>query len=162
MCSMMGTLPTGTRGLGRWAVRGRRRVPNPPAITTAFTSRSPGERKGIPTRHRFYRSIAEMPESRNLPGAARAPDPGVARTQDEEQGHAGQESSEVREPGCSPPSGLSAWTRGRPGRQTGQELDQEPETEDQHRRDAHHPYEKAEDNESQHVCPGKEQQVCAE
>src|SRR5699024_3303203 len=35
-CSMMGLLTTGNSGLGWFAVMGRRRVPSPPAITTAF------------------------------------------------------------------------------------------------------------------------------
>src|SRR5579884_1052743 len=35
-CSMTGLLTMGTIGLGRLIVRGRRREPSPPAITTAF------------------------------------------------------------------------------------------------------------------------------
>src|SRR5256886_1248513 len=38
MCSMIGRPATGTSGLGRLLVSGRRREPSPPAITTAFTS----------------------------------------------------------------------------------------------------------------------------
>jgi hypothetical protein len=37
MCSMMGRLHTGSMGLGWLAVSGRRRVPSPPAMITAFT-----------------------------------------------------------------------------------------------------------------------------
>ena len=36
MCSITGLLTIGTIGLGRSIVRGRRREPSPPAITTAF------------------------------------------------------------------------------------------------------------------------------
>ncbi len=35
MCSMQGLLQTGTIGLGWLLVSGRRRVPSPPAMTTA-------------------------------------------------------------------------------------------------------------------------------
>src|SRR2546426_7642161 len=38
MCSMIGRPATGTSGLGRLLVSGRRREPSPPAMTTAFTS----------------------------------------------------------------------------------------------------------------------------
>ena len=38
MCSMIGLLQTGTRGLGRLEVTGRSLEPSPPAITTAFTA----------------------------------------------------------------------------------------------------------------------------
>src|SRR5256712_5325339 len=38
MCSMIGRPATGTSGLGRRLVSGRRREPSPPAMTTAFTS----------------------------------------------------------------------------------------------------------------------------
>src|SRR6266542_6885912 len=37
MCSMHGLPATGTIGLGWFDVSGRRRVPSPPAMTTAFT-----------------------------------------------------------------------------------------------------------------------------
>ena len=40
-CSMIGRLTTGSRGLGMLVVMGRRRVPSPPAMTTAFTSPPP-------------------------------------------------------------------------------------------------------------------------
>ena len=36
MCSIIGLLTIGTMGLGRSQVSGRRRVPDPPAIKTAF------------------------------------------------------------------------------------------------------------------------------
>src|ERR1700693_786571 len=127
MCSMMGTLPTGTSGLGTWAVRGLRRVPNPPAITTAFTSGSPKGRMGTATGHRAYRSIAEMPERRNLRGTARTAVPGVARPQGEEQKHPGEESSQVGEPGCLPAHGLAAGGRTPPRRQAAQGLDEGPQ-----------------------------------
>lgn len=41
MCSMIGVLPTGTKGFGRFAVMGRNREPSPPAITTAFIALGP-------------------------------------------------------------------------------------------------------------------------
>ena len=37
MCSMQGFPAMGTIGFGWLEVRGRRRVPSPPAMTTAFT-----------------------------------------------------------------------------------------------------------------------------
>jgi hypothetical protein len=40
MCSIIGLLASGTIGLGMLLVKGRRRVPNPPAITTAFMARN--------------------------------------------------------------------------------------------------------------------------
>ena len=36
VCSMIGLLPSGTMGFGTLAVNGRSRVPNPPAMRTAF------------------------------------------------------------------------------------------------------------------------------
>src|SRR6266508_2187869 len=66
---------------------------------------------GMPTRHRAYRSIAEMPGSRNLPGAAGTAGPRIARAQDEEQSHAGEESSKVGEPGYLAPGGLASRDR---------------------------------------------------
>jgi hypothetical protein len=38
--------------LGRCAVRGLRRVPKPPAMTTAFIEFSPGQQVEVPTTHR--------------------------------------------------------------------------------------------------------------
>ncbi len=38
MCSIMGRLAIGIMGLGWLQVRGRNRVPSPPAMMTAFTS----------------------------------------------------------------------------------------------------------------------------
>ena len=43
-CSMIGLLTIGSSGLGMLAVIGRRRVPSPPAITTAFMTASPHRR----------------------------------------------------------------------------------------------------------------------
>jgi hypothetical protein len=40
MCSIIGLLAMGIMGLGMLLVRGRRRVPNPPAIIKAFTGSS--------------------------------------------------------------------------------------------------------------------------
>ena len=42
MCSMHGFPTIGTIGFGWFEVSGRRRVPSPPAITTAFTPSPPG------------------------------------------------------------------------------------------------------------------------
>ena len=42
MCSMQGLPTIGTIGFGWLDVRGRSRVPSPPAITTAFTAAPPG------------------------------------------------------------------------------------------------------------------------
>ncbi len=49
MCSMQGRPTIGTIGFGWFEVRGRKRVPSPPAITTAFTGSSSrhGERTGL-------------------------------------------------------------------------------------------------------------------
>jgi hypothetical protein len=41
MCSIIGLLAMGIMGLGVLLVRGRRRVPNPPAIIRAFTRMTP-------------------------------------------------------------------------------------------------------------------------
>src|SRR5262249_13905436 len=41
ICSMMGILSAGVSGLGRCEVRGRRRVPSPPAMMTAFMQTPP-------------------------------------------------------------------------------------------------------------------------
>ena len=41
MCSMHGLPTIGTIGFGWFDVSGRRRVPSPPAMTTAFTSAPP-------------------------------------------------------------------------------------------------------------------------
>src|SRR5215218_6474290 len=38
MCSIIGRFTSGIIGLGWFEVRGRRRVPSPPAMITAFTS----------------------------------------------------------------------------------------------------------------------------
>ena len=38
MCSIIGTLAIGIIGLGAFDVSGRRRVPSPPAMITAFMS----------------------------------------------------------------------------------------------------------------------------
>ncbi len=40
MCSIIGRLTSGSIGLGALLVSGRRRVPSPPAMITAFTARS--------------------------------------------------------------------------------------------------------------------------
>ena len=37
MCSIIGSLTSGIIGLGTFEVSGRRRVPSPPAMITAFT-----------------------------------------------------------------------------------------------------------------------------
>ena len=42
VCSMIGLFPSGTMGLGTLAVNGRSRVPNPPAMRTAFILVAPG------------------------------------------------------------------------------------------------------------------------
>ncbi len=42
MCSMQGLPAIGTIGLGWFEVSGRRRVPSPPAITTALIRGLPG------------------------------------------------------------------------------------------------------------------------
>ena len=54
-CSMIGRFTTGSSGLGMFEVIGRRRVPSPPAITTAFMpvparrrARPPGRRRTMP------------------------------------------------------------------------------------------------------------------
>ena len=39
MCSIIGRLATGSIGLGAFEVSGRRRVPSPPAMITAFMHR---------------------------------------------------------------------------------------------------------------------------
>src|SRR6266545_5615444 len=117
---------------------------------------------GMPTRHRAYRSIAEMPGSRNLPGAAGTAGPRIARAQDEEQSHAGEESSKVGEPGYLAPGGLASRDRSPPRGQAGQELDQEPETEEENGRDAHDPDEETEDDDGQDVRPREEEQVGAQ
>ena len=44
MCSMQGLPTIGTIGLGWFEVSGRRRVPSPPAITTAFIRAAPVSR----------------------------------------------------------------------------------------------------------------------
>src|SRR5919197_5352069 len=41
MCSITGRLTIGTMGLGRPTVKGRRREPSPPAMTTAFICAPP-------------------------------------------------------------------------------------------------------------------------
>src|SRR5579863_554613 len=49
-CSIMGRLAMGSMGFGWFEVRGRRRVPSPPAMISAFTGASgenlPGHRAG--------------------------------------------------------------------------------------------------------------------
>ena len=46
MCSIIGSLTSGSIGLGAFEVSGRSRVPSPPAMITAFMART------VPLRHR--------------------------------------------------------------------------------------------------------------
>src|SRR5262245_21333051 len=157
MCSMMGTLPTGTSGLGRWAVSGLRRVPKPPAMTTAFISGSPKSQTGTPKPHRAYRSIAERAARRNLPEALIAFRATLSRPHDQKQRHPCQEAPEVGEP-----RDLPSFRRGRPADQPAQELNQEPEPQDEERRNADQADEEAHDDEGEDVGSRKEQQIGAE
>src|SRR5215471_11357712 len=157
MCSMIGTLPTGTSGFGRWAVSGLRRVPKPPAMTTAFISGSPKSQTGTPKPHRAYRSIAERVARRNLPEALIAFRAPLSRPQDQKQRHSGQEASEMGKP-----RDLSSFRPGRPGDQAAQELDQEPEPQDEERGDADQADEEAHDDEGEDVGSRKKQQIGAE
>src|SRR5215467_3631365 len=157
MCSMIGTLPTGTSGLGRWAVSGLRRVPKPPAMTTAFISGSPKSQTGTPKPHRAYRSIAERVARRNLPEALIAFRAPLSRPHHQEECHPGQEASEMGKP-----RDLPSFGPGRPGDQAAHELDQEPEPQNEDRRDADQADEEAHDDEGQDVGSREEQQIGAE
>ena len=59
MCSMHGLPTIGTIGFGWFDVSGRRRVPSPPAMTTAFTPRT--------SRRAFQRYAASAARARPKP-----------------------------------------------------------------------------------------------
>src|SRR5215831_3133219 len=157
MCSMMGTLPTGTRGFGKCAVRGLRRVPNPPAMTTAFISRSPRSQTGAPRTHRAYRSIAERIARRNLPEALVAFRGRLAGPEQKDERHSGQEASQMGKPRDLPAIGPS-----RPCHQTAHELDEEPKPQNEDGRDPDQAYEEAHDDEGENIGPGEKKEIGAE
>src|SRR5580692_9847896 len=68
-CSIMGRLAMGSMGFGWFEVRGRRRVPSPPAMISAFTGAS---EKNLPGHGARYTDVPGLRGARS-PAVARAP-----------------------------------------------------------------------------------------
>ena len=82
MCSIIGCWPTrGSIGLGRFEVCGRRRVPSPPAMITAFMPRKPGGAAAL--------VVAQRSAAAGLDVAGSPP--GTGQRQPREAGHPGDD-----------------------------------------------------------------------
>src|SRR4029450_10684355 len=93
MCSISGSLTRGIIGLGALEVSGRRRVPSPPAMMTAFT----------PSNLPAFGNLTRGPRRRPGPAGPQRGEPDrhvlggrvVAETEAGDAGHPGQNAEEV-------------------------------------------------------------------